>query len=303
MFVCDYCGKGCKSQNGLSQHISRTENCKKAQLKSAGCKSRETRLPPANEPRRLKRAKKTVEELPPPEPPGSPIHDLSDNESGDASEDDGLVADPGDYDTDVGEEDKDSEEDEEVDEQDEELDEQESEDGDGYESGSSTDSKPEPSREKLDQFRDYCNGLRGIMGLSRQKKSSIRLMDVLKRKKAPLNAFPELLEWHLKETGELMEHESLKNSAGYTHREPLLKDLYERCNMENPKPKIKKVRLPSSKAVVSIPYRSAADCIVSLLTDPRFGDEDYLCHGDSPWGDPPDNITHIYPTSTLERHT
>ena len=49
MFVCDYCGKGCKSQNGLSQHISRTENCKKAQLKSAGCKSRETRLPPAND--------------------------------------------------------------------------------------------------------------------------------------------------------------------------------------------------------------------------------------------------------------
>ena len=39
---------------------------------------------------------------------------------------------------------------------------------------------------------------------------------------------------------------------------------------------MKKVRLPSSKAVVSVPCHDAGECIVSLLTDPRIKDDDYL---------------------------
>jgi hypothetical protein len=53
-------------------------------------------------------------------------------------------------------------------------------------------------------------------------------------------------------------------------------------------PKEKKVRLPSSKAVVTIPVREAADCIVSLLTDPRFQDTDYLFFQDDPLAPPPE---------------
>ena len=141
---------------------------------------------------------------------------------------------------------------------------------------------------------------------SQEKVTSVRSLDVLKRKKAALNAFPEILGWHLKETGHLTKQESLKDTPKCTHRGTLLKELHKRCNVEKMKPKIKKVRLPHSKAVVDIPYRDAAECIVSLLTDPRINDEDYLFHGDSPWGAPPEMMTTISDLNTgkacLETH-
>ena len=49
-----------------------------------------------------------------------------------------------------------------------------------------------------------------------------------------------------------------------------MKKLLPRYNLERMKIEEMKVRLPSSKAVVSIPVRSAADCIVTLLTDPSL---------------------------------
>ena len=38
-------------------------------------------------------------------------------------------------------------------------------------------------------------------------------------------------------------------------------------------PKLKKLTLPHSGAVVTIPYRDAKDCTVSLLADPRAQDK------------------------------
>ena len=121
-----------------------------------------------------------------------------------------------------------------------------------------------------------------------------------------MNAYPELLEWHLRETGELLHNETIKDTADYTHRGPLIDELTRRYNLEGMKPKIKKVTLPSSKAVVSIPHCNAADCIVSLLTDPRIKDEDCLFHGGHPWGDPPEKLTKVSDINTgqayLETH-
>ena len=82
--------------------------------------------------------------------------------------------------------------------------------------------EPEPNSQMMEEFAEFVdkhpeNHLR----LTNAEKTSIRLLDVLKRKKTPLNAFPEMLEWHLKETGHLEEHETLKDSMAYTHRGPL----------------------------------------------------------------------------------
>ena len=44
-----------------------------------------------------------------------------------------------------------------------------------------------------------------------------------------------------------------------------MKKLIPRYNLEAMMPKIKRVRLPSSKAVVKIPYRDAKDCIMSFF--------------------------------------
>ena len=281
--MCEFCNKKCKSQSGLSQHISRTKACQLAQREAAGCRTRVPEETPEKDKRRSKRIKKSKEKAKEPEPIWLPVDDEPDEEGGVLSENEGLVADTEDLEEEM-------------------ADEEESDDGDGCRSVDSSDTETQPNREKLEQFRLCCEDMSRIMGLSRAKKCCIKLMDTLKRKKAPLNAYQELLEWHLRETGEMAEHETIGDIPNYKHRAPLLKELYERYNVENMKPKIKKVKLPSSKAVVFIPYRNAADSIVSLLTDPRITDEDYLFHGDSPWCSPPDNITHISDLNTGEAY-
>ena len=117
-----------------------------------------------------------------------------------------------------------------------------------------------------------------------------------------MNAHKEALEWHLKETGHLRDHESLTDTTKYHSRETMLKKLRDRCDMKKMFPKVKKIRLPSSKALVSIPYRDAADCIVSLLTDPRVKDSDYLFHGNNPWTPPPETVTYVRDLNTGEAY-
>ena len=70
-----------------------------------------------------------------------------------------------------------------------------------------------PITEMRDEFRDYCvNYSDAFLPFTRAQKTSIRLLATLKMKKAPLNTFAEVLEWHLKETNQLANHESLKDS-------------------------------------------------------------------------------------------
>ena len=59
--------------------------------------------------------------------------------------------------------------------------------------------KVPPNTEMLNGFHDYCSTHDyNFVQLSKEEITSIKLLDILKRKKAPLNAFEEVLEWHLK---------------------------------------------------------------------------------------------------------
>ena len=151
----------------------------------------------------------------------------------------------------------------------------------------------------LERFVEYCQGHeRNFLKLTRADESSIQMLDILKRKKAPLNAYPELMTWHLKAVGHLRSHETLKDSQHYFHGTTLVDKLIPRYNMTSMMPKIRKVTLPSSKARVSIPCRKAADVITHLLTDPRVEDSDYLFFQDDPLAPPPKNVTHIADLNT-----
>ncbi len=159
--------------------------------------------------------------------------------------------------------------------------------------------KPEPNTQLLEEFRAFCDEHQDkFLDLTKEEECSIKLMDILMRKKAPLNAFAEVLEWHLKGSDVIREHESLKDTDRYHHRNTLLKKLMPRYNLQGMMPKIKRVKLPSSKVVAQIPCRSAKDCIISLLTDPRFQDGDYLFWGDSPFAKPPEVVTHLRDLNT-----
>ena len=148
-----------------------------------------------------------------------------------------------------------------------------------------------PNTEMMNQFKEYCsNHAHNFLPLSCEYITSIKLLDILKRKKTSLNTFEEVLEWHLKETNHLQEHETLKDTTSYFRRETIIKELLKRYDLERMLPKLKKLTLPFSKAVVTIPYRDAADCIASLLTDPRVQDDDYLFFDNNPLAAPPENV-------------
>jgi hypothetical protein len=145
-----------------------------------------------------------------------------------------------------------------------------------------------PSTRMRDRFVSFANPRRFRLPLTKAELSGIRLMDILRRKKAPMNTYKNVFEWHLKEKGILRADESAK-AAGkhYIGRDTLLKKLATRYNMTDRAPFVRTIRLPHSKEVVKIPCHRAEDAVERLLTDPRILPEDYCWFKDDPLAPPP----------------
>ena len=62
--------------------------------------------------------------------------------------------------------------------------------------------------------------------------------------------------------------------------------------------KTKRVILSNSKTKVDVEWHHARDCVQSLLTDPRFTDEDYLFFDDDPFAPPPEDLDYIDDVNT-----
>ncbi len=272
MYSCPYCNKALKTERGITQHINQSPKCLKQEQQQVSTKATKPN-PTAPGPPSLRRSQRrqsqaqedadqrefASQKIPPkrPDQDDDDIYAAPEDASTDASEAEprgkqahtsGMAA--------------------------------THEDPFATSSSEEEDSKPHakvpPNTEMLRKFREYCDEHQNeFLSLTKEDKSSIKLMNAL-RKKAPLHAYELVLEWHLKEIGKLKQHERLGDAVGYHHRQTLMKHLFPRYNLTTMIPTERKIQLPSSKAVVSIPVRDAADCIVSLLTDPRFQDADYL---------------------------
>ena len=119
-------------------------------------------------------------------------------------------------------------------------------------------------------------------------------MDTLCRKKAPLDTYDAIMEWHFRETGVLQGNEKLGDTKDYLSRKVLLPRLAARYNKD---PEnlvlVKEIVLPSSRSKVKIVWQDARDCVVWLLTDPRLKDKDYLFFDHDPFAPPPDDLDYI----------
>lgn len=165
------------------------------------------------------------------------------------------------------------------------------------------------SRIAINNWRKYC-------AYSEQHRvdflpievNAIQLMATLLKKKASLDTYNTVMEWHLRATGKLKPHQKLKDGRHvYISRKKLMKKLAERYNMDYKNlVQIRELILPCSKTKVDIVYHNARDCVVSLLTDPRFRPEDYLFFGREPNGEgdpdpfapPPDKFSNIKDINT-----
>ena len=152
-----------------------------------------------------------------------------------------------------------------------------------------------PSTAGRDDFFAFCKENRFVAPLTRAEECGIRLMDVLRKKKAPINAYNKLMEWHLRER-EVLSDDQMLNDVGLSHyvgRNTLLKRLAIRYNQLDKGPNEKTVKLPSSKEVVRIPVFDAEHKIVELLTDPRLEASDFDFFDDDPLARPPDDQEYI----------
>ena len=123
----------------------------------------------------------------------------------------------------------------------------------------------------------------------------LQLQQLLRKKKAPLNSYDDLFEWHLINSGALKEGQRLSNvtETRYLSRERLLKFFGDRYDLADRFPKSTTVTLPSCNEKVEIIYQDARNCIEQLLTDPRIKDEDYNFFGDDPLAPPPDELDYV----------
>ena len=144
------------------------------------------------------------------------------------------------------------------------------------------DPQPQQGPDSLDrsmkeQFQAYCDDMgKNYIPLNANEQMSIKLLDVLATKKAPLNTHDEILMWHLHATGVLSKEETLRNANGWWSRETLVRRMKKRYNMEDKFPKEKRVHLPFSRSSVKLTLYDAKKVIQALLTDPRITDDDYL---------------------------
>ena len=150
----------------------------------------------------------------------------------------------------------------------------------------------EPDTDMRRQFREYATKAKDnwFPHLTKDEKRGVRLLDIMRKKKTPLDAYDAISLWHYQESGVLKENDKLKDAHHHISREVLLKRLKKRYNMDGKFPFVKNVTLPHSKANVDLVCHDAADCIESILTDPRLTDDDFMFFNNDPLQAPPKDL-------------
>jgi hypothetical protein len=152
----------------------------------------------------------------------------------------------------------------------------------------------ERKRKTYFDFQEYARKRKddGI-GLSKEQRACASLMHLLLRKRASLDTYEEVMRWHLEQRGLWKGKDSLGNSPHFVTRENLLKKLQKRFHMDHQYAKPTKVLLPHARLEVVVWRKKARDIVLSLLTDPRWSDDDWLYFEDDPFAPPPDDYPYL----------
>lgn len=161
-----------------------------------------------------------------------------------------------------------------------------------------------PNTAMRDGFRAYTEAAHKIFmkDLTKAQKQGIKLLDLLQKKKASLDTYGAVMDWHYREKGHLKPDETLKDVRGHLSRDVLMATIKQRYNMKTKFPKSVPLKLPVSNALVNVIVHSAWDCLESLLTDPRVKDDDYNFVDGDPFK-PPQRSDYIGDFHTARAHT
>ena len=121
-------------------------------------------------------------------------------------------------------------------------------------------------------------------------------MHLLRKKGATLDTYDEVLKWHLEEKGDRHPHH-------FISRAKIFKMLHQRYNIPKNYLQKKEITLPSTGARVKLVHFDARQNVVNLLTDPRFGDDDWLHFDNNPLAPPPNKIKWLEDINTGKSYT
>ena len=151
-----------------------------------------------------------------------------------------------------------------------------------------------PDESMRDKFREYVNNAKkNFAKLTKEEESAIRILHILKSKNAPMNAYESIMLWHLKQSNQLREHETLGDYSDHIGRKKILTKLARRYNYEGLFPIQKGIELPVSGTKVKLTCHNAKASIVRLLTDPRIEPQDYLLWNHNPLAKPPKDLDYV----------
>ena len=128
--------------------------------------------------------------------------------------------------------------------------------------------------------------------------NAIRLLSMLQATNALLKMYKLVMKWHFECTGEIRPHETVTSCTLFISRDTMFDHLSSRYALSRTLQQTTKIILPSSKSHVSIVWNDAKALMVSLLTDPKIKDKDYMFFGDDPLAPPPDNLRYVKDLNT-----
>ena len=179
----------------------------------------------------------------------------------------------------------------------------------GDDSSSVDEGKAQVDRDKWDKrrrntvlrFKKYVKFIEDhTLPLTQIESTAIKIMNKLIRKKAPLDTYDEVMDWHLRESGLLKPWQSVGDSPHFITRQKLLEKLKTRYHMAHQYARPKTLILPHCRSKIQVWRKRAQDNILSLLTDPRWNDDDWSYFGDDPFAIPPENLSYIEDINTGE---
>jgi hypothetical protein len=125
------------------------------------------------------------------------------------------------------------------------------------------------------------------LGLSTDECNAIKLMILLRKMKASLSTYNDVMEWHLRSTGSLPPQASVGNCLKFSSVKKIFSLLGNHYNMAQKVNIAEEIVLPFSHTKVKIVKNNAEWCMESLLTDPRIVYDYYLFWGNDPLSAPP----------------
>lgn len=159
-------------------------------------------------------------------------------------------------------------------------------------------------KQTVSAFNKYATYAKGnFMSLTEVEAKAVRIMYKLIKKKAPLDTYEEVMKWHLRESGQMLPHETLQDCRHfYITRQKLMRKLRIRYHMDHQYATPLTITLPFCRSEIQVWKKLAQDNVLSLLTDPRWNDEDWMYFDDDPFAKPPEDCPFVEDLNTGEAY-